>query len=458
MEGSRVDGAHARRRDRAGAAPPRPLQRLQRAGGDRRRRCSSGSTPERIAAALGEMRAAFGRVETIAVGGAAVSILLIKNPAGANEVLRTLLARRPTRRRAGIDLWIALNDRIADGRDVSWIWDADFELLGGAVRRVICAGTRAPEMALRLKYAGWPEESIEVEPEIEASLDAAVAAAAGPPLRPPHLHRAAGAAQAARRPRPGEGVLAVSTRPGGLDREARSGTTSSAAPTPPTCRSGRSSPSAAAARCSSSAAGTGRVALHLARRGHRVIGLDLDAELIAAQRERAAGLPVDAAARRRARLRAAPSRSALALAPMQLLQLLADRGRARRLPRRVAAQLRPGGRVAAAIVEGMPEPEDGAPLAARRARGRRLGLLEPAAGGRGRAASDILVRRLRQTVSPAGELTEEPDEVTICTFTADAARGRGAPRSAWSPIERLDDRRRPTTTSARPSSSSEKEA
>ncbi|HWT89961.1 MAG TPA: Mur ligase family protein, partial [Solirubrobacterales bacterium] len=136
-----------------------------------------GVAPERIAAALGEMRAAFGRVETIPVGGTPVSILLIKNPAGANEVLRTLLLE--SRERGGIDLWIALNDRIADGRDVSWVWDADFELLAGAVRRVVCAGTRAPEMALRLKYAGWPEEAIEVVPGIEASLDAAVGGAEG---------------------------------------------------------------------------------------------------------------------------------------------------------------------------------------------------------------------------------------------------------------------------------------
>jgi UDP-N-acetylmuramyl tripeptide synthase len=135
-----------------------------------------GVAPERIAAALREMRAAFGRVETIEVAGKPVSILLIKNPAGANEVLRTL------RLEAGeepVDLWIGLNDRIADGRDVSWIWDADFELLSGRVRRVFCAGTRAPEMALRLKYAGWPTDSIEVVPGIEPALDAAVAAAPG---------------------------------------------------------------------------------------------------------------------------------------------------------------------------------------------------------------------------------------------------------------------------------------
>jgi UDP-N-acetylmuramyl tripeptide synthase len=136
-----------------------------------------GVAPERIAAALGEMRAAFGRVETIDVSGTPVSILLIKNPAGANEVLRTLMLE--SREGGAIDLWIALNDRIADGRDVSWIWDADFELLGGGVRRVVCSGTRAPEMALRLKYAGWPEEAIEVVPGIERSLDEAVRGAQG---------------------------------------------------------------------------------------------------------------------------------------------------------------------------------------------------------------------------------------------------------------------------------------
>jgi UDP-N-acetylmuramyl tripeptide synthase len=135
-----------------------------------------GVAPERIAAALGEMRAAFGRVETIDVAGKPVSILLIKNPAGANEVLRTLRLEAGEDR---VDLWIGLNDRIADGRDVSWVWDADFELLAGRVRRVVCAGTRAPEMALRLKYAGWPTDSIEVEPGIESSLDRAVAAAPG---------------------------------------------------------------------------------------------------------------------------------------------------------------------------------------------------------------------------------------------------------------------------------------
>ena len=133
-----------------------------------------GVEPATIAGSLQTMRAAFGRVETIAIGSSQLSILLIKNPAGANEVLRTLMLEAGAEK---LDLWIGLNDRIADGRDVSWIWDADFELLAGGVRRVICAGTRAPEMALRLKYAGWPERSIEVAPGIEGSLDRALAKA-----------------------------------------------------------------------------------------------------------------------------------------------------------------------------------------------------------------------------------------------------------------------------------------
>jgi len=140
-----------------------------------------GASLDDVEQALAGFGGAFGRVETIPVphpagGERPVSILLVKNPAGANEVLRTLtLADAP------IDLWMALNDNIADGRDVSWIWDADFELLAGHVRRVTCSGTRAEELALRFKYAGIAAE-IAVEPDLAASLDASVEA--GEPGRP----------------------------------------------------------------------------------------------------------------------------------------------------------------------------------------------------------------------------------------------------------------------------------
>jgi UDP-N-acetylmuramyl tripeptide synthase len=130
-----------------------------------------GVSPSTYAAALEGFGGAFGRVETIAVDGKQVAILLVKNPAGANEVLRTL-----TLEDGRLDLWLALNDRIADGRDVSWIWDADFELLAGRVRRATCSGTRAEEMALRLKYAGIDAE-LEVDRDLGHSLDSAVRAA-----------------------------------------------------------------------------------------------------------------------------------------------------------------------------------------------------------------------------------------------------------------------------------------
>jgi lipid II isoglutaminyl synthase (glutamine-hydrolysing) len=128
-----------------------------------------GASLEHVRAGLEEVSAVFGRVERIPIDGRLVSILLVKNPAGANEVLRTL-----TLEDGRIDLWLALNDKIADGRDVSWIWDADFELLRGRVRRATCSGTRAEEMALRLKYAGI-DADIDVDRNLGRSLDKAVA-------------------------------------------------------------------------------------------------------------------------------------------------------------------------------------------------------------------------------------------------------------------------------------------
>jgi UDP-N-acetylmuramyl tripeptide synthase len=138
-----------------------------------------GVPPRTIADSLQTMRAAFGRVETIAIGPSQLSILLIKNPAGANEVLRTILLEAGSNGAPTLDLWVALNDRIADGRDISWVWDADFELLAGHVRRVTCAGTRAPEMAVRLKYAGIATDAIDVDPAIPQSIDRAVDQADG---------------------------------------------------------------------------------------------------------------------------------------------------------------------------------------------------------------------------------------------------------------------------------------
>jgi UDP-N-acetylmuramyl tripeptide synthase len=128
-----------------------------------------------VVGGLAAVAPAFGRAETVDLGGRPTSILLVKNPAGANEVLRTLALEGD-----GLDLFGVLNDRIADGRDVSWVWDADWELLVPAVRRMTCSGTRAAELALRMKYAGLPPERLRVVEPLAEGLDAALADGSGP--------------------------------------------------------------------------------------------------------------------------------------------------------------------------------------------------------------------------------------------------------------------------------------
>jgi lipid II isoglutaminyl synthase (glutamine-hydrolysing) len=137
-----------------------------------------GVSLEAVRRGLESSRAAFGRAERVEIDGRSVSILLIKNPAGANEVFRTLAAGNG----GGLDLWIALNDRIADGRDVSWIWDADFEQLAALASRIVCSGTRAEELALRLKYAGIDEDRLELAPALRDGLEASLERNGGKPI------------------------------------------------------------------------------------------------------------------------------------------------------------------------------------------------------------------------------------------------------------------------------------
>ena len=121
---------------------------------------------DEIVAGLERSVPAFGRFERITVGDRTVLILLIKNPAGANEAVRTLLDAAPPK----VAL-VALNDAIADGRDVSWIWDVDFEPLLGGLERLVATGDRAAELALRFKYGGLDEKAIEVVPDLATALD-----------------------------------------------------------------------------------------------------------------------------------------------------------------------------------------------------------------------------------------------------------------------------------------------
>lgn len=117
-----------------------------------------GVEPEGIVGALGGFRAAFGRIERVPFEGREIILALVKNPTGFNEVLRMLVGageaeglRTPT--------LLAINDLDADGRDVSWLWDVDFEVLAVGDAPLHTAGIRGPDMAVRLKYAGGADRA-----------------------------------------------------------------------------------------------------------------------------------------------------------------------------------------------------------------------------------------------------------------------------------------------------------
>lgn len=136
-----------------------------------------GLPPEAIQRGAARLTAAFGRAEHFAIDGREVYLLLAKNPVGLNALLRTLRsAPKP------LHLLFALNDDIADGQDISWIWDADFEVLAGEVGVLVASGRRAEDLALRLKYAGVGDieqvgdggPQLTVQRDVEAALDLAL--------------------------------------------------------------------------------------------------------------------------------------------------------------------------------------------------------------------------------------------------------------------------------------------
>jgi UDP-N-acetylmuramyl tripeptide synthase len=124
------------------------------------------------ALAIANFRPAFGRLEQVAVDGREMRLILVKNPAGFNAAIGALLETG-----RGPRLLAALNDRDADGRDVSWIWDADFETLAPAVEHAVVTGIRSRDLANRLKYAGVARERIEVVDAWGSAIDRAIGAA-----------------------------------------------------------------------------------------------------------------------------------------------------------------------------------------------------------------------------------------------------------------------------------------
>ncbi len=105
---------------------------------------------EPIISGIEQSKPVFGRGERIQAEGRTIRLLLAKNPTGFNEVLRTLFSQEIPRH-----VLFVLNDNTADGRDISWIWDVDFERAINLTQTLVVAGTRALDLALRLKYAGF---------------------------------------------------------------------------------------------------------------------------------------------------------------------------------------------------------------------------------------------------------------------------------------------------------------
>ncbi|MGI8854181.1 MAG: MurT ligase domain-containing protein [Thermomicrobiales bacterium] len=125
---------------------------------------SLGVPAETIHTSLRTFVAPFGRIERVELRGRRLTLALVKNPTGANEVLRLFRSAPPA------PLLICINDLAADGRDVSWLWDTDFETLADYPAPITVSGIRALDMALRLKYAGVPPEKIAVVPNIGDAL------------------------------------------------------------------------------------------------------------------------------------------------------------------------------------------------------------------------------------------------------------------------------------------------
>ncbi len=113
-----------------------------------------------IISGIEQSKPVFGRGERIQIEGRTLRLLLAKNPVGFNEVLRTLFFDGIPRH-----MLFVLNDNTADGRDISWIWDVDFEQILGHTKAVTVTGSRALDLALRLKYAGMNEEELTVIPQ-----------------------------------------------------------------------------------------------------------------------------------------------------------------------------------------------------------------------------------------------------------------------------------------------------
>lgn len=122
-----------------------------------------------IQKALTEFRPQAGRMETFNIKGKRVILILVKNPTGLNQSLSILTLDKSPK-----NIFLALNDNAADGRDISWIWDAEVEVIAeqeSRINRIICSGQRSGDMAVRMKYSGIDSEKITIQPALQTGIE-----------------------------------------------------------------------------------------------------------------------------------------------------------------------------------------------------------------------------------------------------------------------------------------------
>ena len=130
---------------------------------------SAGFSMDKAPAAIASIRPAFGRLEKIQAGDQTIYLAFVKNPTSFNLMLR-LIAQHETEKH----LMVVASNTIVDGEDFAWLWDVDIESIASDVRDVVCSGSKAEELAMRLKYAEIPVDKISIVHEREAALDAAL--------------------------------------------------------------------------------------------------------------------------------------------------------------------------------------------------------------------------------------------------------------------------------------------
>ena len=339
---------------------------------------------------------------------------------------RTRCCARSRSRARKLDLFGVLNDRTADGRDVSWVWDADWELLAPHVRRLTCSGTRAAELALRLKYAGVDAGAAEGRrrPRARASTPRWPTAAARCTRCPP-TPRCSSCKRAARPPRPG------ARRTG--DERASSGTTSSAA------RYTADLPLWGELAARGARAGARRRRRHRPRRAApgarratrspRSTSTPSCSPSWSGARARRRACDVETVVADAARLR--PRRGfGLVAVPMQTIQLLPDAPRGASSPAR-GARSRPAGCVALAIADragGVRRRRRAAVARRRRARRPDAFVSQPTAVRAVPGATRI--ERLRHTIAPDGRAAPQHDVIELARRQRRRAGGRGRRRRA----------------------------